>query len=208
MPPKKKRLGYKQERNRRERNQKSRADIADDSKFISHSESDNRRLSGIRAAADKRSEDAEQSWKVKAQNLEKQLAALKREKKNLAIQVGMLKKNRLKDLVSARVFAAPRRRGNRDKKEDEREADIILLVKFQQLLSWRTMRKIRQAAAKVYYRTHSTGLGLSSELDVGHAIQRACKEVLARGVMMVPLFFSFCLVNCARIFLNCYFYII
>lgn len=194
MPPKKNRTSNKQQRLRRDDSKRlqqtegSKADSEERENEVNHKWSTGRK--NRQAAAEHKSKESEKSWKKKALSLEKKLVALKTKHRTFARQIGVLKANRRKTHVSPAGFS-PKRRKNRDPNEDEREADIILLLKFQQLLSWRSMRRIRHAAAKVHRRVHSTGLGLSTEKDVGEALQRACKELLARGVMMVALVFLF-----------------
>ena len=78
-----------------------------------------------------------------------------------------------------------KRAANRNPTQIVREADINLCLRYQELLSYRTMRRIRKAAALSNGMVHSTGFGLSTEENVGLATQRACAKVIERGIKMV-----------------------
>ena len=60
-----------------------------------------------------------------------------------------------------------KRAANRNPTQIVREADINLCLRYQELLSYRTMRRIRKAAALSNGMVHSTGFGLSTEENVG-----------------------------------------
>lgn len=76
----------------------------------------------------------------------------------------------------------PQRRSTRSEEAIVREAQVNLVLRFQEQLSFGTMRRVRQASAAARDRTHSTGGGLSTHEDVGAAQLAACEEVWARGV--------------------------
>jgi hypothetical protein len=76
----------------------------------------------------------------------------------------------------------PQRRATRAEEQVEQEAQVNLVLRYQELLSWSTMRRIRQACARARDRVHSTGSGLSTHEDVGIAQRTAMEEVWSRGV--------------------------
>jgi hypothetical protein len=77
-----------------------------------------------------------------------------------------------------------RRIKNRDPVQVEHEADCNLILRFLEMLSFRTMRMIRHTSAVSFYKTHSTGSGLSTEERVGEASRRAAQVVISRGIKM------------------------
>ncbi len=89
-----------------------------------------------------------------------------------------------------------KRAANRNPTQIVREADINLCLRYQELLSYRTMRRIRKAAALSNGMVHSTGFGLSTEENVGLATQRAFAKVIERGIKMV-ITDTYCICNVA-----------
>jgi hypothetical protein len=113
--------------------------------------------------------------------LRAQLAAAQVENKKLQAEIARGQRAHAK-LLQAENSNRPQRRSTRSAEEIEREAQVNLVLRFQEQLSFRTMRRVRQASAVARQRTHSTGAGLSTEEDVASAQYAACEEVWRRGV--------------------------